>query len=483
MASYSRITLLQAARLLEQKECSSVQLVSECISQIQSPLLRKVNAFVLEKNEDALQQAKQSDERRKEGNTKSIIDGIPIAVKDNFCTKGEKTTCSSKILKDFVAPYDATVVKKLKDAGAIIIGKTNMDEFGMGSANTFSSFGPVLNPWDQTRVAGGSSGGSAAAVASFTCFGALGSDTGGSVRLPAAYCGVVGLKPTYGLLSRYGLVAYASSLDVPGIFGRTVDDTSCLLDILAGEDNLDSTNRSVEKKKDYMGGDHEQNLTGMTVGVPQEFFVSELPKEIVDVWKVHLRYLIELGAKVISIDMPSLKYALPSYYILAPAEASSNLARYGGVHYGNRSPDAETIEELYTRTRTDGFGEEVKRRLMVGAFVLSRSSYESYYVKAQQVRRLIRQDFERAFGRVDVLIAPTAVSTARKLSANSNPVEMYADDVLTVPASLAGVPAMSIPAGVSAADGLPLGLQLMAADFQEEKMLRVARMLEKALQS
>ena len=413
-------------------------------------------------------------------NSKHILNGIPIAIKDLFCTKMMPTTAASKILKNFHSPYESFVTQNLLDDGAIFLGKTNCDEFAMGSANTTSYFGNVVNPLspkDKPLVPGGSSGGSAAAVAAKLCLGATGTDTGGSIRQPASFCGVVGVKPTYGLCSRWGTVAFASSLDQAGIFANSVEDSSILLESIAGYDSMDSTSAKI-KIPNY-SIDINSNLAGKTVGIPSEYNVEGIPEEISIVWEKAIRALENGGVKIKKISLPHTKYALPTYYIIAPAEASSNLARYDGVKYGFRSNNNESLDEMYELTRKEGFGKEVKRRILIGTYVLSAGYYDAYYLKAQKVRKLIANDFINAFKDCDFIITPTAPSAAFPIGEKEDdPIKMYLNDVFTVPASLAGIPGMSVPYGKSK-EGLPLGIQILSKHFDEQTIFNAASYLEK----
>ena len=406
--------------------------------------------------------------------------GVPIAVKDNIATLELPTSCGSRILEGYHSPFEATVVRRLREAGAIVVGKTNMDEFGMGSSTEYSAYGPTRNPLDRTRVPGGSSGGSAAAVAAGIVPAALGSETGGSVRQPAAFCGIVGIKPTYGRVSRYGLVAYASSLDQVGTFGRTVDDAASLLEAVAGHDPLDST--SADRPKERFTATHagDDSLEGIVIGVAEEYFPEGLDSKVRERCRAALRALEALGAELREVSLPATPHAIPTYYIIAPAEASANLARYDGVRYGVRPPGAASLGELYDRTRTL-FGPEVKRRIMLGTYVLSAGYYDAYYGRAQRVRRLIARDFDHVFGSgVDLLFTPTAPSTAFRIGERlGDPYDMYLSDTFTVAANLAGVPALSLPIGT--VDGLPVGGQLIGDRFEEGTMIRVARLLERQL--
>jgi aspartyl-tRNA(Asn)/glutamyl-tRNA(Gln) amidotransferase subunit A len=409
-----------------------------------------------------------------EASSAGPLAGVPIAVKDNIATIDYPTTCGSRILEGYRSPFDATVVRRLRAAGAAIVGKTNLDEFGMGSSTEFSAYGPTRNPLDRSRVPGGSSGGSAAAVAAGIVPAALGSETGGSVRQPAAFCGIVGIKPTYGLVSRYGLVAYASSLDQIGVFGRTVDDAAAVLEVIAGHDPFDSTS-AARKSPDF--AEDGETLDGLVVGVPREYFPDSLNPRIAEVVRTAIRRIEALGAEAREVSLPTTAHAIPTYYIIAPAEASSNLARFDGVRYGVRPPDTAGVKELYDRTRSL-FGPEVKRRVMLGTYVLSAGYYDAYYGRAQRVRRLIANDFTRTFaGGVDLLLTPTTPTVPFRLGEKlDDPYEMYLSDVFTVTANLAGVPALSLPVGH--ADGLPVGGQLIGPPWSEGTLLRVARALE-----
>ncbi|QTL99031.1 Asp-tRNA(Asn)/Glu-tRNA(Gln) amidotransferase subunit GatA [Iocasia frigidifontis] len=404
--------------------------------------------------------------------------GIPLAIKDNMSTEGIKTTCSSNILNNYRPPYDATVVKKLKEAGAIMLGKANMDEFAMGSSTENSGFFKTHNPWNLDHAPGGSSGGSAAAVAAGEAAGALGSDTGGSIRQPAAYCGVVGLKPTYGNVSRYGLVAFASSLDQIGPITKDVKDSAILLNAITGHDPMDSTSVKIDKP-DYTEFIKE-DVKGLKIGLPEEYFSLEINSEVKESVLTAVKKMEEAGAIVEEVSLPSAEYALAAYYIIAPAEASSNLARYDGVRYGFRSEQASNVSEMFTTTRNQGFGDEVKRRIMLGTYVLSSGYYDAYYLKAQKVRTLIKEDFDKLFKEYDLLISPTTPTTAFKLGEMSDPLEMYQMDIFTVPINIAGIPAISLPSGFDSA-GLPIGLQIMGPHFGEGKILQAAYTLEQLL--
>jgi aspartyl-tRNA(Asn)/glutamyl-tRNA(Gln) amidotransferase subunit A len=444
---------------------------------------KPLNAYITPTPERALAMAGAADQRLARGEALPL-DGIPVAVKDLFCTKDILTTAGSHILDGFHPPYESTVTQKLWRAGAVMLGKANLDEFAMGSSNTTSWYGPVENPWrrpgdNRPLVPGGSSGGSAAAVAARAALAATGTDTGGSIRQPASFCGIVGLKPTYGRCSRWGVVAYASSLDHPGPMGRTVRDVAIMLSAMAGHDPRDSTSAPVPVPdfEAALGGD----IAGLRVGIPREYRVDGMPDEIEALWRQGVEWLTAAGAEPVEISLPMTKYALPAYYIIALAEASSNLARYDGVRFGLRVA-GDSVEEMYELTRAAGFGAEVRRRVLIGTYVLSAGYYDAYYLKAQRVRTLIARDFARAFERVDCILTPTAPSAAFGIGEKSgDPIEMYLNDVFTVPANLAGVPAASVPAGLTG-DGLPLGLQITGRAFDEETVLRVAEVLERAAQ-
>ncbi len=442
---------------------------------------RGLNAFITETPDIALDRARAADERRAAGETLGAIDGIPIAVKDLFCTEGVMTTAASHILDSFTPPYESTVSANLKDAGAVMLGKTNMDEFAMGSSNMTSHYGPVKSPWKtkdgKDLVPGGSSGGSAAAVAAGLSMGATGTDTGGSIRQPASFCGIVGLKPTYGRCSRWGIVAFASSLDQAGPLTRNVRDAAIMLGAMAGHDPKDSTSAPIETP-DFEAA-LRRDIKGLKVGIPAEYTIDGMPGEVRALWDQGAEWLRDQGAEIREVSLPHTKYALPCYYIVAPAEASSNLARYDGVRYGLRV-DGETLDEMYEATRGEGFGAEVRRRVLIGAYVLSAGYYDAYYRKAQKVRTLIAEDFRDAFESVDVVLTPTAPSAAFAIGEKmDDPVAMYLNDVFTVPASMAGLPAISVPAGLDGG-GLPLGLHLIGRPFDEETVLAAAHALEQA---
>ena len=439
----------------------------------------ELNAYISLMAHTALEKAREVDERAKRGDALGPLAGIPVAVKDLICTKGARTTCGSRMLESFVPPYDATVIGKLKAADAVLIGKTNMDEFGMGSSTETSHFGPTRNPHDPSRVPGGSSGGSAAALASDEAILALGSDTGGSIRQPASFCGVVGLKPTYGRVSRFGLVAYASSLDQIGPMAKNVRDCAVLMGILAGYDPKDST--SVDAEVPDYTGTLEQGIAGMRIGLPKECYGRGLDEAVKSAVLGMVEHLKASGAQVSEVSLPHTEVAIATYYILAMAEASANLARYDGVKYGFRAEGTKDLSDMYCRTRSEGFGDEVKRRIMLGTYTLSAGYYDAYYRKAQKVRTLIARDFEQALERCDVLITPTSPTVAFKLGEKlDDPLQMYLSDIYTVSAKLAGVPALSAPCGVSP-EGLPIGLQIFGRPFEEGTVLRAAYSVERVL--
>ena len=476
MSDLTALTIAEARDGLKNGDFSSVELTRSHVDAVEAA--RSLNIFVTETPELAADQASDADQRRAKGEVASAMDGIPIAVKDLFCTKGVLTTASSHILDGYVPPYESTVSQNLRDAGSVMLGKTNMDEFAMGSANVTSYYGPVKNPWylndGKDRVPGGSSGGSAAAVAAKISLGAAGSDTGGSIRQPASFCGVVGMKPTYGRCSRWGMVAFASSLDQAGPLTRTVRDAAIMLQAMAGHDPKDSTSntKSVPNFEAAITGD----IKGLKIGIPSEYQIDGMSGEIEGLWSRGVEILKDAGAEPVEVSLPHTKYALPTYYIVAPAEASSNLARYDGVRYGLRV-DGETLEEMYEATRGEGFGKEVRRRILIGAYVLSAGYYDAYYVKAQKLRTLILKDFSDAFESVDALLTPTTPFAAFAIGEKmDDPVQMYINDVFTVPASLAGLPAITVPAGLSD-QGLPLGLHLITKPFAEETLFRVADVL------
>ncbi|KPJ68648.1 glutamyl-tRNA amidotransferase [candidate division WOR-1 bacterium DG_54_3] len=456
--------------LISHKKLSSLELTEAILDQIEKSEGR-VKAFVTVTKEEALKQAKATDERIKNNQTITPLTGIPIAIKDNMCTQGILTTCSSKILANYIPPYDATVVSRIKEAGAVIVGKTNMDEFAMGSSTENSGIHPTHNPWNTKTVPGGSSGGSAAAVAADETILATGSDTGGSIRQPASFCGVVGFKPTYGRVSRYGLVAFASSLDQIGPLAKDVTDTALLMNVLAGHDSRDSTSVDLPVP-DYRKALID-NVKKMKIGYIKELLGKGIDKEVKNSILEAMKKFEELGAELMEVSMPTFEYAVATYYLIAPAEASSNLARYDGVKFGHRSKVAPDLLSMYYHTRREGFGTEVKRRIMLGTYALSAGYYDAYYLKALKVRTLIKQDFEKAFAKCDVLLSPASPSVAFKIGEKTaDPLSMYLSDIATIPVNLAGLPAISLPCGFS--HGLPIGLQIIGKAFAEEIILRAA---------
>ncbi|OBY60742.1 aspartyl/glutamyl-tRNA amidotransferase subunit A [Pseudomonas sp. AU12215] len=464
-----QLTLAEVARGLAEKQFSAQELATALLARIQQ-LDPQLNSFITVTEEGALAQAKAADERRAKGETGALL-GAPIAHKDLFCTQGVRTSCGSKILDAFVSPYDATVVERLADAGTVSLGKLNMDEFAMGSANESSHYGPVKNPWDTSRVPGGSSGGSAAAVAARLIPAATGTDTGGSIRQPAALTNLTGIKPTYGRVSRWGMIAYASSLDQGGPLARTAEDCALMLGAMAGFDPKDST--CVDQPVDDYLAALAKPLTGLRIGLPKEYFGAGLDSRIADAVMSVVEQLKQLGAVVKEISLPNMQHAIPAYYVIAPAEASSNLSRFDGVRYGYRCENPKDLQDLYKRSRAEGFGAEVKNRIMVGTYALSAGYYDAYYLKAQKIRRLIKNDFTSAFAEVDVILGPTTPNPAWKLGEkNNDPVAQYLEDIYTITANLAGIPGLSMPAGF--VDGLPVGVQLLAPYFQEGRLLNVA---------
>ncbi|MFH0768688.1 MAG: Asp-tRNA(Asn)/Glu-tRNA(Gln) amidotransferase subunit GatA [Chloroflexota bacterium] len=475
-STHNQLTIHEAHRLLKAKQLSSVELTKACLERIHQvePMVR---AIVTITDELALKQAQKADELLSTGKSNPLT-GIPMLIKDNMCTKGILTTCSSKMLQNFVPPYNATVVEKLNDCGAVVLGKANMDEFAMGSSTENSALFTTHNPWDLSRVPGGSSGGSAAAVAAGEAIYALGSDTGGSIRQPAGFCSVTGLKPTYGRVSRYGLVAFASSLDQIGPLTRDVTDCALVLNAIAGYDRRDSTS-APNPTPDYTQC-LMTDLKGLRIGVPKEYFVEGMQAEVKTAMQTAIKKLEELGARIEwEVSLPHTRYALAVYYIIAPSEASANLARYDGVKYGFSCKDAESMWDAMEKTRQYGFGPEVKRRIMLGTYALSAGYYDAYYLKAQKVRTIIRQEFDQAFEKFDALVTPTSPTVPFKIGEKAdNPVQMYLSDVCTLPINIAGVPAISIPAGF--ANGLPIGMQIIGKPFSEETLLKVAYAYEQA---
>jgi aspartyl-tRNA(Asn)/glutamyl-tRNA(Gln) amidotransferase subunit A len=468
-------TVAQLARGLREKRFSSVELTRHLLQRIEA-LDGRYNSFITVAGERALADAARADVQLADGDAGPLT-GIPLAHKDIFCTRGLRTSCGSRMLDNFVPPYDATVVQRLAQAGTVLLGKTNMDEFAMGSSNENSYYGPSRNPWDTTLVPGGSSGGSAAAVAAQLVPAATGTDTGGSIRQPAAFCGITGLKPTYGRISRLGMVAYASSLDQAGPLARSAEDCALLLGAMAGHDPLDSTS-SAEPVPDYCAG-LEQPLAGLRIGLPREYFGEGLDAATGDCIQAALKELEQLGATLVELSLPHSELTIPTYYIIAPAEASTNLSRYDGVRYGHRCENPVDLNDLYTRTREEGFGEEVKRRILVGTYALSAGYYDAYYKKAQQARRLIRDDFLACFGEVDLIAGPTTPGPAFALGAKADDsVAMYLEDVYTLAVNLAGLPGLSLPAGL--VDHKPVGLQLIGRHFGEAQLLNVAHRFQQA---
>ena len=460
------LTVAQQVKALVAGEFTSEELVRHYIQRIEAHD-EKLNAFVTFTPDQAIENAKQADARGSQG---GILNGVPIALKDIFCTDGVKTSCASHMLDNFIAPYDATVVTKLNEAGAVSLGKTNMDEFAMGSSSESSYYGEVKNPWDTDRVPGGSSGGSAAAVAARLAPASMGTDTGGSIRQPAAFCGITGLKPTYGRVSRYGMIAYASSLDQGGPFGINAEDCAYMLQAIAGHDARDST--SMDKAvPDYIGslGD---SVKGLRIGLPEEFFQEGLDADIANKIEQACDVLKDLGCEIKSISLPNAKLAIAAYYVIAPAECSSNLSRFDGVRFGYRCDNPKNLEDMYRRSRSEGFGDEVKRRIMVGTYALSAGYYDAYYIKAQKIRRLISEDYRNAFNEVDAVLSPTTPTTAFKVNEKTDdPITMYLSDIYTIGVNLAGLPGISLPVGFQ--NELPVGMQLVSNYFEEQTLLRL----------
>ncbi len=479
MSALTSLTLKAAVEGLKAKAFSAEELARAHVEAVEGA--RQLNAYVLETSDKAIAMARASDERIANGEA-GALEGVPLGIKDLYCTHGVRTTAGSRILEDFTPTYESTVTSRLWRDGAVMLGKLNMDEFAMGSSNETSAFGPVINPWrahnsNQALTPGGSSGGSAAAVAADLCLGATATDTGGSIRQPAGFTGTVGVKPTYGRCSRWGIVAFASSLDQAGPIAKTVEDAAILLRSMSGHDPKDSTSLPVEVPDfpSFVG----KPVKGLRVGVPKEYRVDGMPEEIDRLWQAGVDWLKDAGCEVVEVSLPHTKYALPAYYIVAPAEASSNLARYDGMRYGLRV-DGKTLSDVYEETRGHGFGEEVKRRILIGTYVLSAGYYDAYYLKAQKVRRRIADDFDQAFEKVDALLTPTAPSAAFALGDNSaDPIAMYLNDVFTVTVNLAGLPGISLPAGLDAR-GLPLGLQLIGRALDEGTLFSLAGAMEKA---
>ncbi|WP_367155015.1 Asp-tRNA(Asn)/Glu-tRNA(Gln) amidotransferase subunit GatA [Methylomonas sp. HYX-M1] len=469
-----KLSLSALAAGLRDKQFSSVELTHVFLSRIKQH--QALNAFISVTESAAVEQAKAADLRLANGEA-GLLTGIPLAHKDIFCTQGVKTSCGSKMLDNFVSPYDASVVERFKQAGTVMLGKLNMDEFAMGSSNETSFYGPARNPWDSERVPGGSSGGSAVAVAARLTPAATGTDTGGSIRQPAALCGVTGLKPTYGRVSRYGMIAYASSLDQGGPMAGSAEDAALLMQVMAGFDPKDST--SVDQAVPDYGATLNDSLQGLRIGLPKQFFSAALDNRMATAVHAAIGEYQKLGAEVIEVDMPNLELAIPAYYVIASAECSSNLSRYDGVRFGYRCQNPADLTDLYTRSRGEAFGQEVKRRILMGTYALSAGYYDAYYLKAQQVRRLISNDFKRAFSEVDVLMGPVTPGTAFKIGEKtSDPIQMYLEDIYTIAINLAGLPALSIPAGFIA--GLPVGLQVIGNYFSEAKLLNIGHRYQQA---
>jgi len=475
MSDLLNLDLSSAQKSLKNREISSVELTKAYLDAIEKT--SSLGAYIDLQKDYALEMAKNSDKKINQG-VAGPLEGIPIGVKDMFCTKDIKTTASSKILENFYPTYESTVTQNLWNDGAVMLGKLSCDEFAMGSSNETAAKGNVINPWSKTipMSPGGSSGGSAAAVASRSALAATGTDTGGSIRQPAAFCGITGLKPTYGRCSRWGIVAFSSSLDQAGPLTRTVSDAAIMLNSMAGYDNKDSTSANLEMPDltSYL----DKSIKGKKIGIPKEYTQDGISKDIVSFYETSIQFLKDSGAEIIPVSLPHTKYALPVYYIIAPAEASSNLARYDGVRYGTRK-EAESLDDMYELTRGEGFGDEVQRRIMIGTYVLSSGYYDAYYLKAQKVRRLIKEDFDNTFKNVDFLLTPSTPSTAFELGQKQDPLTMYLNDIFTVPASLAGLPGISIPVGLDKA-GLPVGIQLIANSFDEPNLISVAHTLEKS---
>ena len=474
MADLTKKSLTEIVSLIKKKEIKSEEVTNLFIKNIEND--KKLNSFITNCNEQAVKKAKKFDKNPK---LDTLLPGIPIAVKDLFCTEGVKTTAGSKMLDNFIPNYESTITKNLWNEGAFLLGKLNCDEYAMGSSNETSFFGNVMNPVAENTVPGGSSGGSASALAADLTPTTIGTDTGGSIRQPASFTGTVGLKPTYGLCSRWGIVAFASSLDQAGPMTKTVEDCALMLEAMAGFDEKDST--SINKKKENYSKNLTNNIKGLKIGIPKEYRVDGMPKEIDKLWENGKKILKESGAEIIDISLPNTKYALPTYYIVAPAEASSNLARYDGVKYGFRSNKGTNLIEMYENTRSEGFGDEVKRRILIGTYVLSSGYYDAYYIKAQKVRQLIKNDFDESFKKVDAILTPSTPSAAFKIGEKKNdPISMYLNDIFTVPVNLAGIPAISIPAGTDN-NNYPLGLQLIGKTLDEQKLLNIAFAVEKKI--
>jgi len=472
------LTIEKTSKLLSEKQVSALEITNNYLKKIKDS--NKLNCFITVSDEKAIDAAKQTDKRISNNEKIGLLDGVPLAYKDLFCTDGILTTASSKILSNFIPTYESTVTANCKNQGAVVLGKLNCDEFAMGSTNKTSFYGPVINPWksignDEDLVPGGSSGGSAAAVAADLCVASLGTDTGGSIRQPASFTGLVGLKPTYGRVSRWGTVAFASSLDQAGPISKTVEDAAILLETISGHDNKDSTSSLKENELFY--SNLNSSVKNLKIGVPKEYMSDDLPEEIQKFWNEGKKILTENGAELVEISLPSTNTALPAYYIIAPAEASSNLSRYDGVKYGLRVKEKSLIE-MYESTRSEGFGDEVKRRIMIGTYVLSSGYYDAYYIKAQKIRSIIKNDFDNVFKNVDAIFTPATPNTAFPINREEiDPVQNYLNDIFTVPANLAGLPAISIPFGLDNS-GLPIGMQLITNSFEEQMLLNISKNLQ-----
>ncbi len=471
----NQLTIHELQEKIKNGNVTATQITESVFSRIDA-VEKRVHSFIRLLKDDALVAAASADESIKKGDIKPLT-GIPIVLKDIVCTKGITTTCGSHILHNFIPPYNATVVEKLKDAGAVFVGKANMDEFAMGSSTETSYFGPTRNPWDLERIPGGSSGGSATAVAADECIASIGSDTGGSIRQPAALCGIVGMKPTYGRVSRFGLIAFASSLDQIGPFTKDVEDCAIMMNILAGYDSRESTSvpTQVPDFRQFIGRD----IKGWKIGIPKEYFIEGIDPEVNDAIKKAISVIEQSGGQCVDISLPNTQYCVATYYIIAPAEASSNLARYDGVRYGFRSAESRDLLDMYRNTRMQGFGAEVKRRIMIGTYALSAGYYDAYYKKASQVRALIKRDFEEGFKKCDVILTPTTPTPAFKIGEKTDdPLQMYLSDIFTISANLAGIPGISVPCGFTSS-GLPVGVQFLAGHFEEDKLIQIASAYEK----
>ena len=476
-----KLTLKKTSGLLSKKELSALDLAKAFLERSKK-LNKKLNAYITVLEKEALEQARQSDKRITNNEKRGLLDGVPIAIKDNLCLENSLTTCGSRILENFIAPYDATVIEKLKKAGAIFLGKTNMDEFAMGSSTETSYFGPTKNPWDEKRVPGGSSGGSAAAVASGMALAAIGSDTGGSIRQPASFCGVVGFKPTYGAVSHYGLIAMASSLDQIGPIAKNVSDARILFQAISDYDEKDSTSLKIKNLK--LNENCKLKIENLRIGIPKEYFVTGIDKNVEKIIKAAIKKYQDLGAKIEEISLPHTKYALAAYYIIMPSEVSSNLARYDGIKYGlsrikNYELRIKNLIDTYFQIRADGFGDEAKRRIILGTFALSAGYYDAFYLKAKKVQSAVKKDFDKVFSKVDFILTPTSPTTAFKIGEKiDDPISMYLSDIFTVPVNLAGLPAISLPCGL--VQGLPVGLQIIGPQFSDFGVLKLAQIYEES---